>query len=86
MQLEDLAQFFTHPLEWYYQKILGIRYDEPKQPLPESEIFDLDNLQYWELKRFLVQTDPVGEQELVAAWTDKTMKEGNMQQSKTRKL
>jgi len=78
VQLEDLAQFFTHPLEWYYQKILGIRYDEPKQPLPESEIFDLDNLQYWELKRFLVQTDPVGEQELVAAWTDKTMKEGNM--------
>jgi len=78
VRLEDVAHFFAHPLEWYYQNILGIRYEDPRQPLPECEIFDLDNLQQWELKTFLTQTDPVGEQELIVAWTDQAMKEGNM--------
>ncbi|MDD3521834.1 MAG: exodeoxyribonuclease V subunit gamma [Bacteroidales bacterium] len=86
VQLESVALFFTHPLKWYYQNILGIRYDEPRQSLTECEIFDLDHLQQWQLKRFLVQADPVAEEELIATWTDQAMKEGNMPLARIKEL
>ncbi|MFY9117061.1 MAG: exodeoxyribonuclease V subunit gamma [Bacteroidales bacterium] len=51
VDLDAFCRFFVHPIEWYYQKVLGIRYDDPEPPLPENELFDLDGLQLWTLKK-----------------------------------
>lgn len=78
VQVEELCRFFLQPVAWYYQRVLGIRYEDPGPPLPESEIFTMDHLQRWELKNFLVQTDPLKEKELTEQWKDRSLKEGNL--------
>jgi exodeoxyribonuclease V gamma subunit len=54
IQLEDLLRFFRNPFKAYYNKVLGIYYDEDSTLLPETELFDLDNLQKWSLKQQLL--------------------------------
>ncbi|HHV40422.1 MAG TPA: exodeoxyribonuclease V subunit gamma [Bacteroidales bacterium] len=57
VDLDAFCRFFVHPIEWYYQRVLGIRYDDPEPPLPENELFDLDYLQYWQLRKQVFEED-----------------------------
>jgi exodeoxyribonuclease V gamma subunit len=55
IQLDDLVRFFNNPFKTYYNKVLGIYYDNDQSLLPDTELFNLDNLQQWSLKQILLQ-------------------------------
>ncbi|HLX67896.1 MAG TPA: exodeoxyribonuclease V subunit gamma [Puia sp.] len=54
IQLEDVLRFFRNPFKTYYNKVLGIYYDEDSTLLAETELFGLDQLQRWSLKQLLL--------------------------------
>jgi exodeoxyribonuclease V gamma subunit len=59
IQLDELVRFFKNPFKAYYNKVLGIYYDDEQILLPETELFDLDRLQQWNLKQLLLpESDP----------------------------
>jgi exodeoxyribonuclease V gamma subunit len=55
IQLDDLVRFFNNPFKTYYNKVLGIYYDNDQSLLSDTELFNLDNLQQWNLKQILLQ-------------------------------
>lgn len=54
MNVRSFVSFFEHPIQWYFNEVLGIYYDEEDDTLPETEIFELDGLQKWQVKNDLV--------------------------------
>jgi exodeoxyribonuclease V gamma subunit len=52
--LDELIRFYRNPFKWYYNQILQVYYDEPEVLLPENELFELDNLQTYQLKHKLI--------------------------------
>jgi exodeoxyribonuclease V gamma subunit len=56
--LEDLPRFFRNPFKAYYNKVLGIYYNDAQVLLRDTEIFDLNNLQQWSLKNRLLPMNP----------------------------
>lgn len=59
VMLDDLVRFFRNPFKLYYNKVLGIYYDDEPILLNDTELFDLDKLQQWALKnRLLTTPDP----------------------------
>lgn len=59
VMLDDLVRFFRNPFKLYYNKVLGIYYDDEQVLLNDTELFSLDKLQQWELKnRLLTAPDP----------------------------
>lgn len=54
IQLDDLVRFYNNPFKAYYNKVLGIYYDDDQSLLPETELFRLDNLQQWSVKQLLL--------------------------------
>jgi exodeoxyribonuclease V gamma subunit len=59
LTLDELIRFFHNPFKAYYNRRLGIYYDESDELLAETELFSLDNLQKWSLKNDLLKLDPV---------------------------
>lgn len=57
IDLDDLVRFFKNPFKAYYNKVLGIYYNDEQVLLNETEIFHLDSLQKWSLKNELLQMD-----------------------------
>jgi exodeoxyribonuclease V gamma subunit len=57
IDLDDLVRFFKNPFKAYYNKVLGIYYNDEQVLLNETEIFHLDSLQKWNLKNELLQMD-----------------------------
>ncbi|MEO5996126.1 MAG: exodeoxyribonuclease V subunit gamma [Chitinophagaceae bacterium] len=55
--LEDLVRFFGNPFQAYYNKVLGIFYNQEEVLLNDTEIFSLDNLQKWDVKNKLLPLD-----------------------------
>jgi len=51
---KDMISFYKHSIKSFYNKRLGIYYTETKMVLDETEIFELDNLQQWNLKQYLL--------------------------------
>lgn len=41
INLDDLIQFFRHPIKWYFQKQLGIYYYNEDTTVAETELFDI---------------------------------------------
>jgi len=72
ISIRDLVKFFQAPLEYYYNNILGIVYEDKENILSETEIFELDSLQRWKLKQELVKRE-VNE---IEPWRIKGVKEG----------
>lgn len=68
----SFVTFFVHPVEWYFNMILGIKYEENEDTLPETELFELDHLQKWMIKNELLK---VNDEEL-DAYLQKSIKEG----------
>lgn len=68
----SFVKFFEHPIEWYFNTILGIRYEEDEYILPETELFELDYLQKWIIKSELVEL----KDEDLETYLQKSIKEG----------
>jgi exodeoxyribonuclease V gamma subunit len=58
VQLDSLITFLKNPIKGYYQKALSIYYNEEEVLLSDTELFDLDHLQTWELKNQLLKCYP----------------------------
>jgi exodeoxyribonuclease V gamma subunit len=54
VNLRSLIDFFTNPVRYFVRHRLGIRFDEEDDLLEDSEIFDLGNLEKYQLKQELV--------------------------------
>ncbi|MBA6151457.1 exodeoxyribonuclease V subunit gamma [Gelidibacter maritimus] len=52
--LHEFINFFKDSFKNYYNKQLGIYYNEGGEMLEDSELFELDTLQKWNLKRSIV--------------------------------
>ncbi|WP_069657997.1 exodeoxyribonuclease V subunit gamma [Arcticibacter eurypsychrophilus] len=64
LSLDKLVSFFKNPIKGYYNQVLGIYYNTDAVLLPETELFDLDALQFWSLKQDLLRTSPEEASEL----------------------
>lgn len=49
--LEGFVGFFKNPFKLYYNKVLGIYYNEEEVLLADTEVFELNSLQQWQLKQ-----------------------------------
>lgn len=52
--VEDFLSFFKNPAKAFYRKALNIFYEEESLSLEESELFQLNHLQSWKLKKDLL--------------------------------
>lgn len=52
--LADLLNFMGDPIKFYFNKCLGIYYREEELLLPDTEVFELDKLDLWQLKQDLM--------------------------------
>lgn len=55
IQLRDILGFYKDPFSWYLNKAHGIYYREEEFLLPETEPFELDKLQAWSIRDYLVK-------------------------------
>jgi exodeoxyribonuclease V gamma subunit len=53
--VKDLLQFFKDPIKWYFNKALGIYYRSEEMLLPDVELFKMDSLGTWKLKKDLLE-------------------------------
>src|SRR3546814_93582 len=51
VSINELINFFKNPFEYYHNKVLNIYYREERVLLPETEHFELDGLQEWQIKQ-----------------------------------
>jgi exodeoxyribonuclease V gamma subunit len=68
----SFVKFFEHPITWFFNTTLGISYEENDDTLPETELFDLDSLQAWQIKMDLLRLDD----KEVELYLQKGIKEG----------
>ena len=74
----DFVKFFEAPIDWYFNKVLGIKYDgNEDDTLPETELFDLDHLQKWQIKDELLKYKGDSDEEL-EAFIQKHIKKGKL--------
>lgn len=74
INLNDLTRFLIDPFKWYYNKVLGVYYNEEEATLPENELFELDYLQQWIIKDELFRLEKYTDQELEAIRLEKVRK------------
>ncbi len=63
--VHSFVKFFENPIQWYFENILGIRYEEEEAALPESELFKLNSLDEWSLKQDLMEAVESDNEELL---------------------
>jgi exodeoxyribonuclease V gamma subunit len=64
ISLHKMISFFKNPFAGYYNNVLGIYYKSDNVLLDETEIFDLDGLQKWNLKNTLLWAEESKTEEL----------------------
>lgn len=57
VSLRSFISFFKNPVKGYYNDVLGIYYHVDKVLMDETELFELDKLQQWQLKQDLLQAE-----------------------------
>lgn len=57
ISLSDLINFLKNGIKHYYNKSLGIYYSDDDITLSETELFELDSLNSWQLKQQLLQIE-----------------------------
>jgi len=72
IQLKSLVDFFKSPVKWYFNYILDIAYNEPEDILDETEIFELNNLQKWIIRKKLLGL----QEDELKSYIEKGKKEG----------
>ncbi len=58
VSLEQIANFFNHPVKYYFNRMLGIYYRSEDERLSDTEIFEPDPLQKWSIKEDFIKDDP----------------------------
>lgn len=51
INVSDFIAFFKDPIKFYYNKTLHIYYEDESYTLPEVELFDLNHLERWMLRK-----------------------------------
>ena len=74
IQLNELIQFFKNPFKFYYNKVLGIYYNEEQVLLSETEIFNLDHLMLWSLNNRMLPL----EEGAVSLFQNELLKKGEL--------
>lgn len=74
ISIDSLVSFFKNPFKSYYNDVLQIRYEQDNVLLPETEVFEIDNLQSWQLKQDLLFT----EREELPAYRNKGVATGSL--------
>lgn len=59
INLDKMVAFLKNPFKGYYNNVLNVYYKTDDVLLPETELFDLDNLQKWGFKNDLLLMDDV---------------------------
>jgi exodeoxyribonuclease V gamma subunit len=77
IDVNDLYRFFTDPIKWYYNKILGIYYNEEDATLSETELFSLNSLDNWLIKDEVFNIPSFNESNLESYRSEK-VKRGNL--------
>ncbi|GAA4074525.1 exodeoxyribonuclease V subunit gamma [Flavobacterium cheonanense] len=77
MDVNDLYRFFTDPIKWYYNKTLGIYYNEEDATLAETELFSLNTLESWLIKDEVFNIPSFDESNLETYRSEK-VKKGNL--------
>jgi len=57
VSIDSFISFFKNPFKAYYNNVLRIRYEQDNVLLPENEVFELDGLQFWQMKQDLLFSD-----------------------------
>jgi len=55
VSVNSFVRFFENPVNWYFENILGIKYEENDDIIPETELFGLDHLQEWKVKQEILK-------------------------------
>ncbi|HKG68327.1 MAG TPA: exodeoxyribonuclease V subunit gamma, partial [Segetibacter sp.] len=74
ISIDSLIGFFKNPFKSYYNNVLQIRYEQDNVLLPENEVFEIDNLQSWQIQQDLLFT----EAEELPAYRNKGVATGNL--------
>ncbi|TVQ17512.1 MAG: hypothetical protein EA361_02375 [Bacteroidetes bacterium] len=53
--VNSFVKFFEAPIDWYFNHVLGIKYNEEDDTLEDTELFGLDYLQQWSFKQELLR-------------------------------
>jgi exodeoxyribonuclease V gamma subunit len=53
IHLNQLISFYKDPIKWYFNKALGIYFNDEQKLLPENELFELDNLEQYVVRKEL---------------------------------
>jgi exodeoxyribonuclease V gamma subunit len=85
IQINDLYRFLADPIKWYYNKTLGIYYNEEDATLAETELFSLNHLEKWIIKDEILNLPDFDENNLEAYRSEK-VKRGSLPLSKTGEL
>jgi len=72
VSLDSLISFLKNPFKGYYNKVLGIYYNDDEISLRDTEIFELDHLQKWSLKNRLLTIGDNGEKDRLKTMLVKT--------------
>lgn len=56
--LADLISFIQHPIKFFFEKQLGVYFREQNELIKNSENFDLDGLQRYQIREELLTTPP----------------------------
>lgn len=56
VEISEFVAFFRNPIQYYYNRVLGIYYNETVEILSDTEVFEIDNIQKWILKNQYVRS------------------------------
>lgn len=57
IDIRDFIRFFQDSFKYYYNKVLGVYFNDDKEQLPDGEPFDLDGLQKWMVRNKIITED-----------------------------
>lgn len=55
IDIYSFISFFKNPFKYFYNKVLKVYYENDELTLPETEVFDLNKLERWDLKDKLLK-------------------------------
>lgn len=82
ISIHDLVRFLIDPIKWYYNKTLGIYYNEDDATLAETELFAIDNLEKWNLQDEILNFSSFDEKNL-DSFRDEKVRKGVLPLSKS---
>lgn len=63
IDIHRFISFFVNPFKYFYNKVVGIYYENNELSLPETEIFDLNHLEKWNLKDTILKSEELNWEE-----------------------